>query len=81
MDTVSEMDVEKANAEVEAMFRELDMDRNGKISAEELKSKLEEMQGAPIALQAVQAFMKLHDKDNDKLWSMSELADFLAHCR
>ncbi|KAF6771725.1 hypothetical protein AHF37_08294 [Paragonimus kellicotti] len=81
MNTVSEMDEKKANAEVEAMFRELDMDQNGKISADELKSKLEEMQGTSIALEAVEAFMKLHDTDKDKLWSMSELADFLAHSK
>ncbi|GAA49832.1 calmodulin [Clonorchis sinensis] len=63
--------------EVDAMFNELDTDRNGKISLDELKAKLEEMHGGSVSREAVEEFMKVHDADGDKTWSKTELAAFL----
>ncbi|KAA0192030.1 hypothetical protein FBUS_01899 [Fasciolopsis buskii] len=63
--------------EVRATFDELDEDKSGSITIEELKSKLEQMCGRPLKMSTVELFMKQYDKDGDKKWSPAELADFL----
>lgn len=59
------------------MFKEMDADEDGRISIDELKLKLEQMQGAPVSRSTVEKFIKQHDADGDTYWSLVELAKFV----
>ncbi|CAL8099996.1 unnamed protein product [Calicophoron daubneyi] len=69
------------DSDILATFVELDIDADGKITAEEMKKKLSEVNKGPVNMDNVHAFMAKFDADKDGCWSVNELVDFLKSLR
>lgn len=63
--------------EVLTSFKELDIDKDGKITVQELKQLLEKMGKRPVVQSSVEAFIKKHDMNGDLCWSVEELANMM----